>query len=109
MDASVVCVPGYSASVRDVSESEKGQVYFEYGITDHSTVEVDHFVPLEIGGSNALGNLWAEPYLPKPGAREKDLVENYLHREVCAGRMSLVEAQKAIVEDWYRVYVSMSN
>src|SRR5438874_585537 len=39
-----VCTPGYSQSVRNVPESEKNQVYEEYGIYSHQTgeYEVDH-------------------------------------------------------------------
>ena len=68
--------------------------------------EEDHFISLELGGSPTdPRNLWPEPYLPKPGAKEKDIVENYLHRQVCSGTMTLEDAQKAIVADWYRVYL----
>ena len=34
-------------------------------------------------------------------------VENYLKREVCAGRMTLKEAQQKIATDWISVYKSM--
>jgi len=102
--AAQVCAPGYSKGVRDVSSAEKAEVYRRYGIRDTPGAhEVDHFVPLELGGSNELQNLWPEPYTP-PGAHEKDRVEDYLHREVCAGRMSLAEAQQRIRSDWYAVY-----
>jgi hypothetical protein len=41
-----VCVPGYSQRVRDVPESEKRQVYAEYGIRSHQRgqYEVDHLL-----------------------------------------------------------------
>lgn len=49
-----VCTPGYSKTVRNVSIEEKKAVYAEYGITSHSPgeYEVDHFISLELGGSN---------------------------------------------------------
>jgi hypothetical protein len=59
---------------------------------------------LELGGSNDLKNLWPEPAEPRPGFHEKDRVENYLHRQVCSGRMSLADAQKQIQTDWLAVY-----
>jgi hypothetical protein len=70
--------------------------------------EEDHFISLELGG-NATDprNLWPEPYYPSPGAREKDVVENYLRKQVCAGAMALEEAQRAITTDWYRVYLQI--
>ena len=56
-----ICRSGYATSVRDVPESEKNQVYAEYGITHHTTdqYEIDHLISLELGGSNAIGNLMA--------------------------------------------------
>jgi len=53
-----VCQIGYSASVRSVSADEKVAVYRRYGLTDApGQHEVDHFIALELGGSNALANL----------------------------------------------------
>ena len=81
-----VCAPGYSASVRDVPSAENAAVYARYGIPhvpyEH---EVDHLVSLEVGGSNAITNLWPEPYAGRWGARTKDVLENKLHELVCAG------------------------
>jgi hypothetical protein len=34
----------------------------------------------------------------------KDKVENFLHRQVCSGRMSLTEAQRQIATDWIVVW-----
>lgn len=105
--AAQVCVPGYSGTVRNVPQSEKLQVYAEYGVSypePHGSYEVDHFISLELGGSNDIQNLWPEPAQPVPGFHEKDKAENYLHAEVCAGRMTLSEAQVEISTDWYGVY-----
>ena len=57
-----ICVPGYSQTVRNVPDSEKKAVYREYGILSHTTgeYEVDHFISLELGGSNDISNLWPE-------------------------------------------------
>jgi hypothetical protein len=68
--------------------------------------EEDHLISLELGGNPTdPRNLWPEAYAPKPGAKEKDVVESHLHKEVCAGAMTLDAAQKAIATDWYRVYL----
>jgi hypothetical protein len=71
--------------------------------------EVDHLIPLELGGDNAIENLWAEPASPKPGFHEKDKVENYLHKQVCSGVMTLEDAQKAIATDWLSVWKQMNG
>lgn len=58
--------------------------------------ELDHLISLELGGAPSdPRNLFPEPY--KRGAYTKDTVENQLHDAVCAGRMSLVAAQRAIL------------
>jgi hypothetical protein len=104
-----ICVPGYSSGVRNVPESEKNQVYAEYGIKSHTTgqYEVDHLISLELGGSNEIANLWPEAAEPRPGFHEKDKVENYLHKQVCDGAMSLQDAQYQIAHDWMTVYQNM--
>jgi hypothetical protein len=72
---------------------------------DRRCYELDHLISLELGGCpDCLTNLWPEAYNPKPGAHEKDKVENFLHRQVCSGAMTLDEAQHEIVQDWYKVY-----
>ncbi len=97
-----ICVPGYSKSVRNVPESVKKEVYAEYGITTHmkNEYEVDHLISLELGGSNDISNLWPESAEPRPGFHEKDKVENYLHKLVCSGQMTLSDAQIKIAHDW---------
>jgi hypothetical protein len=102
-----VCRPGYTRSVRHVPESLKRAVFAEYGIrgSHHGgAYEVDHLISLELGGSNAIENLWPEPAQPRPGFHEKDRVENVLHREVCDGTISLARAQQLIRSDWLRVF-----
>lgn len=102
-----ICVSGYSKNVRNVPESEKNQVFAEYGILSHTVgeYEVDHLISLELGGSNDISNLWPEAADPRPGFHEKDSVENYLHKQVCDGIISLSEAQKIIANDWTKVQV----
>lgn len=100
-----ICIPGYSKSVRNVSQLTKNQVYEEYGVTTHQTgeYEIDHLISLELGGSNDIANLFPEAAEPRPGFHEKDQVENYLHEQVCLGGLSLVDAQKIIANNWLEV------
>jgi hypothetical protein len=110
-DATVsqICTPGYSSSVRNVPDSEKNQVYAEYGIASHTAgeYEVDHLISLELGGSNDISNLWPEPADPRPGFHEKDQTENYLHDQVCSGAVTLQQAQEEIATNWLAVYDQM--
>jgi len=107
----ITCVSGYTKTVRSVSTSLKKKVYQEYGIAyppPFGTYEADHFIPLTLGGSNDIANLFPESADPKPGFREKDLVENYLHQKVCSGDITLSAAQHAIATNWVAVYNSIS-
>ena len=102
-----LCMPGYTSTVRNVSKQTKDYVFMEYGLVERDPnmeYEVDHFISLALGGSNDLANLWPEPEEPRPGFREKDVVENYLYREMCKGNISLPEAQTAIRTNWLEVY-----
>ncbi len=69
--------------------------------------ELDHLVPLELGGADGLGNIWPEcgpanAPLARRNFKIKDRVENYLAAQVRAGRMPLAEAQRGIAGDWSR-------
>lgn len=101
-----VCQAGYAKNVRDVPTSEKDAVYREYAVRSHRAgqYEVDHLVSLELGGSNDVANLWPQPAEPRPGFHEKDQVEDYLHRQVCSGAVTLPQAQEQIATDWMSVY-----
>lgn len=92
--------------MRNVPESVKELVYRRYGITKHSrvTYEMDHLIPLELGGSNRQRNLFPQAARPAPGFHEKDVLENTLHAAVCDGRMRLRTAQHLIATNWLRTY-----
>lgn len=69
--------------------------------------EEDHLISLELGGNpSATANLWPELWVSPTGwgARKKDVIETYLKRQVCGGRVTLVEAQQAISTDWIAAY-----
>ena len=103
----VICVKGYTKRVRDVSTATKNRIYGEYGITRvrlPNEFEMDHLIPLSLGGSNSDRNLWPEPAQPYPGFLQKDELEVKLAQLACAGTLPLAEAQRAIAEDWYAAY-----
>src|SRR6478609_2721912 len=100
-----VCTPGYASATRDVSDAEKAAVYNRYGVVwvpyQH---EVDHLISLELGGSNAIRNLWPEPYAGRWGARTKDVLEDRLHDLVCSGTIGLRYAQRIEARNWVAAY-----
>jgi hypothetical protein len=116
--ATTICVSGWTATVRPpaaYTTALKIRQIVAYGYADRKTAdyEEDHLISLEIGGApRDPRNLWPEPYtvaLPdrtSVGARVKDQVENYLHRQVCSGRMTLVAAQALMAGNWESVMVA---
>ena len=106
-DASVICVPGYTKTVRKVPKAVKEQVYRIYGIISRKRgeYEVDHLISLELGGSNSIRNLWPESYITQPlNAHVKDKLENKLHELICSGQLPVQQAQQEIAQDWIAAY-----
>ena len=101
---------GYTASVRPpeaLTEPFKERALAAYGDTGPlGAYELDHLVPLELGGSSDTRNLWPEPDdRPAGAANSKDPVENALHALVCAAvtggpSVPLAVAQRLIASDW---------
>lgn len=61
-------------------------------------------MPLELlGAPSDPKNLWPQPQDRQPN--DKDGLENYLHAQVCASRISLAEAQREIAADWYSAWI----
>jgi hypothetical protein len=113
---STICVSGWTATIRP-SESftyalkVKQIVQYGYSDTKTSSYEEDHLISLELGGAPAdARNLWPEPYtdsLPdgRPtGAYTKDAFETKLKTEVCAGSITLAQAQSDIGDQWVHAY-----
>jgi hypothetical protein len=98
---STICVSGYTQTVRppesQTGKFKFGQAYPAYGLASGTESELDHLVPLELGGANDAANLWPQAgSLPNP----KDSVERALNRAVCHGQITLARAQRAIARDW---------
>jgi hypothetical protein len=101
-----ICTSGYSSQIRakyapvNYTDALKRQQIREYGYADTriSDYEEDHLISLELGGHpNDPRNLWPEfPHSPNP----KDKVEDELHKKVCAGQITLIEAQQITSRDW---------
>jgi hypothetical protein len=101
-------------------EAEKHITYRWYGLRvprrnygETQVCELDHLVPLELGGADGLGNIWPEcgpsaVALDERYFKIKDRVENYLADEVKTGRMSLAAAQRGIASDWTQ-YLDAAN
>jgi hypothetical protein len=94
--ASTICRHGWTRTIRpptSYTNELKQRQMREYGVagspSDH---QEDHLISLELGGHPTdARNLWPEPY---PRAAEVDSIENELNAKVCAGELSLDEAQR---------------
>lgn len=109
-NANEICVSGYAKRVRDVSTATKNEVYAEYGVLSRAPdqYEIDHLIPLGIGGANDIKNLWPQPTDPRPGRLEKDALEGELHKRICDHSLDVRTAQHEVATDWvaaYRKYV----
>lgn len=109
-----ICTRSYTSAVRpasSVTDAIKRERMKAYGLDGErlADYELDHLISLELGGAPAdVANLWPEKRTGDVSAKQKDAVENFLHREVCRGSMALRHAQRTIAEDWLAVYIAHS-
>ncbi|MGD0863058.1 MAG: hypothetical protein ABSA21_09910 [Candidatus Limnocylindrales bacterium] len=113
---STICVSGWTATIRPPSNYTTGlkiRQIVQYGYTDTSTsdYEEDHLISLELGGAPTdPRNLWPEPYAASladgrpTGAHTKDGFETRLKNQVCAGAITLAQAQSEIGDHWVHAY-----
>jgi hypothetical protein len=102
--AATVCSPGWAGTQRVDTSKIKTQAMHAYGepASLRPTVELDHLIPLELGGANDVSNLWPE-ISDEPGQgfrNSKDQVENNLKEAVCAHHIAIADAQNAIATNW---------
>lgn len=119
LSRTTICKTKWGKDARHVTGAMKQQVFANYGLSGNDDpacvadahgrhCEIDHLISRELGGADDVSNLWPEPYGTQPwNAARKDRVENRLHKEVCAGTISLKKARHEIKTDWrvpYRRY-----
>jgi hypothetical protein len=107
-DVALICSTG-TRELRTWSRERDDRIMAEYGLPPgpHPNFEVDHLIPLGIGGADDDKNLWPEPRRsiePQWNAEAKDRLEWRLRDLVCGGQLDVREAQKAIAEDWTEAY-----
>ena len=80
-----------------------------YGLRpgQHPDYEIDHLIPLCLGGSDGFANLWPQPRRsiePTWNAEAKDRLERRICDLVCKGQLELATAQEAFARDWIAAY-----
>lgn len=105
--------------IRNVPERERQEVFRRYGIAYQPRMpqwEIDHCVPIEIGGSNSISNLWPQSYITVPySAHQKDKLENFMARRVKqiavtnrpAATATLRIYQRWICTNWVSAYETL--
>ena len=95
-----ICEHGYTAKVRPPRKFiDAIKRRLVNGLPGSSQdYELDHLIPLGLGGHpTSANNLWLQAW---PEAASKDRDELRLHREVCAGRMTLEQPQHDMLATW---------
>ena len=73
----------------------------------HPDYEIDHLIPLCLGGSDDPSNLWPQPRRSIEGtwnAEAKDRLERLMCNLVCDGQIDIAIAQEAFATDWIAAY-----
>jgi len=102
-----ICSMDHEEVVRPVSAAIQRRVFNEYGLQGarFENYEVDYLITPGLGGSDDIRNLWPQPrYNTAWNSFVKDQLEDYLHQQVCEGKLPLVTAQKDVAKDWISAY-----
>jgi len=110
-----ICSIKWGKDERHVTAAMKRQVFAAYGYSGYDdlrcvpagkrTCEIDHLISRELGGADEVSNLWPQAYGTSPwNAVLKDKLENRLHKELCAGKITLKSARNMLVTDWREGY-----
>ncbi len=91
-----ICRRGWTKTIRPpvgYTNDLKLRQLLRYGLHGPpSAFQEDHLISLELGGHPTdPRNLWPEPY---PRASAVDRIENDLNHRVCAGSLTLADAQR---------------
>jgi hypothetical protein len=101
-----VCGTGHTALIDAIPVRVKGQVFDRYGISTAgpSSYNIDHLIPVKLGGSNSIKNLWPQPLSGEWNYVLKNKLEKQLQKKVCRGELELSKAQQEIATDWVSAY-----
>lgn len=100
-----VCAADFDASVKPISNAQRNEALKRYGRDPgRFTGELDHLIPVSLGGSNDPDNLWPMPDNKEYGLAAKRELETTLHQMVCDKKITLKAAQDAIKKDWTKAY-----
>src|SRR3954454_2257624 len=100
-----VCAADFEASAKPMAKWQRDQALERYGKRPEDfTGELDHLIPISLGGTNDPDNLWPLPPSKDMGPEQKKALDAKLHELVCGKTMKLKDAQDAIKKDWVKAY-----
>ncbi len=100
-----LCKAEYTGPADKLTMALKRQVFDRYGVSPNALgYNVDHLIPVSLGGSNSLKNLWPQPLSDKWHYQMKNRLEKRLRKMVCSGQLDLEKAQVEIAADWVSAY-----
>lgn len=104
------CEPGhhclatgtYTVRHRHTKDSEKRDAFDAYHVQKAGRdFEVDHRVPLALGGADEVANRWPQQGWQHPSFHDKDKLETHVWNAVCRRQtMTLQDGQAIFMRDW---------
>ena len=68
--------------------------------------KIDHLIPRELGGADAVENLWPQRVRAKPyGTDRKEWLTEVLLTKIARGEIMLAQAQEQISRDWIDAFI----
>ena len=100
---------GHAKKNRGQMQEREDEVLKRYGLPTgpHPDYEIDHLIPLCLGGSDDPSNLWPQPKRRTKeiwNAEEKQRLEDKVCKMVCDGngKIDLAKTQEEFAADWTR-------
>jgi hypothetical protein len=100
--------PSTASSTRDVAKPTPNAsgISSKFAFLAAFRCGIDHLISRELGGADAVTNLWVQPYAGPWNAGDKDRLENRLNKELCQNPTpaALEAARAALTGDWHKAY-----
>ena len=92
-----------------VRAARRDEILRRYGLPPgtHPDYEIDHLIPLCLGGSDARSNLWPQSRRSMEktwNAEAKDRLERLMCNMVCDGQVNIATVQQAFATNWIAAY-----
>ena len=108
-----ICNADFAGTLKPVAGWQQNEALERYGVRPQGFAgELDHLIPVSLGGSNDPDNLWPFHAQGEFTLDAKNALAAKLRDMVCAGKISLKDAQDAFKRDWtkaYRTHMSTLN